>query len=176
MKKNITIAVLVGAVLSAGGFWVTQPTVQQIIDRGGDNLGALAGPDIPYQYLNVGGVRHEFRSMDFTAATTTPCALNSPAATSTLISFTAHGARTDSAGDTTFDMGIGSTAYATSSTRGTLVSATAWASASQFDLATSSSALIIPPNSFVLIKLSTSTLSTNYAGTGRCMATFQDLQ
>lgn len=84
MKKNLTIAVLVGAVLAAGGFWVTQPTVQQIIDRGGDNLGALAGPDIPSPYLKWGGVARYSGSIPFQTATNTVCAIQSPAATSTL--------------------------------------------------------------------------------------------
>lgn len=48
-------------------------------------LGALAGPDLPYPYIGVGGMR-EYRSYrtSLIQGSSTVCALQSPAATSTL--------------------------------------------------------------------------------------------
>lgn len=50
-------------------------------------FGALAGPDIPSEYLRWGGAasyRRQAELTNATAATNTPCILTSPAATSTL--------------------------------------------------------------------------------------------
>lgn len=47
-------------------------------------LGALSGPDIQSPYLKVGGVKREYRYVAFTGATSTPCSVVSPAATSSL--------------------------------------------------------------------------------------------
>jgi len=49
------------------------------------NLGALSGPDIPYFYLGVGGLRNFFNSSPLSTSTTTPCAFQANA-TSTLVS------------------------------------------------------------------------------------------
>lgn len=48
-------------------------------------LGSISGPDIPYQYLKVGGVQHWYVSTPLNAPTTTPCAIQSPSSTSTLV-------------------------------------------------------------------------------------------
>lgn len=49
-------------------------------------LGALAGPDLPYQYIGVGGVRtYSFQTNSLTQASSTLCSIQSPAATSTLV-------------------------------------------------------------------------------------------
>ena len=49
------------------------------------NLGAMASPIVPYDYMDFGGVRHEYRSMSTYSASTTICTLPSPSATSTLV-------------------------------------------------------------------------------------------
>lgn len=76
--KTIIAAAVAGAVILGGGvaFGLFKPAVA---------LGSLAGPDIPSPYLKWGGVA-EYRgnSTTLVAATTTPFAIQSPAATSTL--------------------------------------------------------------------------------------------
>lgn len=172
--KNILITTVIVALAGVALFAISQP--RTIIERVEDRVGALTGPDIPYTYLTVGGVRHEFRSRDFTTtASTTFCTLETPTGTSTLLAYTARGSRATSDGATTFDFGVGSTAYATSSTLGTIAAAQTWGSGAQFDFATSSNALIIPPNKFLVIKLATSSLSANFSATGQCGAVFQVL-
>ena len=81
MNKQLIIGGLV-AVLLAG--WLGAALQPDPVTPA-PQLGALTGPDIPYTYLNIGGVRHEYRSMAFTGATSTPCSVVSPAATSTLV-------------------------------------------------------------------------------------------
>lgn len=56
--------------------------------KNGENsiLGAVASPDIPSPYFSFGDVRQwAARDSDLTQATTTVCAIQSPAATSTLV-------------------------------------------------------------------------------------------
>jgi hypothetical protein len=75
---KITIALLVCLVL---GFLGTRLLLTE------QPLGAIAGPDIPSSYLKWGlghGVRVWANAVPFTTATTTVCAIQSPAATSTL--------------------------------------------------------------------------------------------
>lgn len=49
-------------------------------------FGAASGPELPFDHLTVNDVASYFaRDTDLTAATTTVCALQSPAATSTLV-------------------------------------------------------------------------------------------
>jgi len=51
----------------------------------GQELGALASPDIPYDWLRVGGVLHGYGHQSLRTATTTLCAIQSPTSTSTLV-------------------------------------------------------------------------------------------
>ena len=84
-RKLIWLA-LVLAVIALGVILVrpAKTVIQNI--TGQPQLGALTGPDIPSQYLNVGGVRHEYRSIStVTKSTTTPCMIQAPTSTSTLI-------------------------------------------------------------------------------------------
>lgn len=82
-KKIISIAGLLAVVLVG---WVVLKPEPEVVVQTPDKrpIGALAGPDIPYPYISVGGLVMEFRSMDFNGATSTPCSFISPASTSTL--------------------------------------------------------------------------------------------
>lgn len=79
LKTVIVAAVVALGVLFGGGLFT------------GDNapleskpIGALTGPEIASPYLAWGGVYHYAAATALTNATTTPCAIQSPAATSTL--------------------------------------------------------------------------------------------
>ena len=80
-------------------------------------LGSISGPDSPYTYYGVNGVRIYPNTRDFTTSTTTVCAIQSPAATSTLISggalFT-----TSSTTATTVTIAKSATAFATTTKLG----------------------------------------------------------
>lgn len=76
------------------------------------NPGALTGPDISSPYLSVGGVREEYRHQTLATATTTPCAIQSPAATSTL-NYAALRIDTATSTATTWTLAKATSAYAT---------------------------------------------------------------
>lgn len=81
MIKNTLIAALVAALLTAGAFAYLKPQQQPNEKK----VGALAGPEIPFSYLSWGGVTtYGANTMSLQTATNTVCALQAPAATSTL--------------------------------------------------------------------------------------------
>ncbi len=77
--KTVLISAVIAA-LVAGGLVVALPKDSE----GKPTLGSLAGPDIPSPWLRWGGVTEYAGSMALAQATTTVCAIQSPAATSTL--------------------------------------------------------------------------------------------
>lgn len=92
-KNSLTIIVsVVASVILVWGFGlggknietVTKEVVKEVKETG-QSLGALSGPDIPFDYLGWGGVRTYSQAMDMRVATATVCAIQSPAATSTLV-------------------------------------------------------------------------------------------
>lgn len=83
--KNISLVVIALVTVFASGV-VASFVAQSSSTNTKPTLGALAGPDIPSPYISFGDVRQfAARTSVLTAATTTVCALQSPAATSTLI-------------------------------------------------------------------------------------------
>lgn len=81
MVKNIGVVLSIVAIVLAGlALAKPVPVVT-------DNAGALSSPDLPFRYLSVGGVtRYMAKTSSLTQASTVVCALQSPAATSTLVS------------------------------------------------------------------------------------------
>lgn len=79
--KNTLIAAVIAVVISVG-FGVAFSHQPKTLPK----PGSLAGPDIPWPYLQWGGIP-EWRnsSSNLIAATTTPCNIQSPASTSTLV-------------------------------------------------------------------------------------------
>ena len=99
MNKNIIIAAVLVAVLLSGLVFVAikhevGKAVGQLSAQSGtqsQKFGAAAGPDMPFLYLRWGGgngMRSWPTSIPLTTATNTPCAILSPAATSTLVQAT----------------------------------------------------------------------------------------
>lgn len=89
VKNKLTIALAV-ALLVSGGFWLTKPTEQQVVERvveRAQSLGAVSGPDIQSPYLGWGqgqGNTWKFRA-DFNSASSTMCVSQiPPTATSTI--------------------------------------------------------------------------------------------
>lgn len=93
MDNKTIIVGLAVALLVAAGFWVLRPE-RVVYQNTGEPLGALAGPDIPSPYLRWGDVSTWQYSMSMVtnsyngaSGSTTPCAIQSPAATSSLVWF-----------------------------------------------------------------------------------------
>lgn len=80
--KNIAGAVLVVVLLGFGFYQVSKIEPAR---APAPVVGALSSPDIPSQYLRVGGVIHEYRFMNWNGGTSTPCSFVSPSSTSTLV-------------------------------------------------------------------------------------------
>lgn len=189
--KNLTIALLVGAVLAATGFWVARPIKQVVVEttrqQPSQSLGSLAGPDIPFDYLCLGGVCTYTRKMSFIQATTTVCQLQSPAATSTLL----MGGRTtvEVAGATTsviytlaknptqFALGgnVSTTTLIGSQINLMATNATSTIVASSTSSQDANLATVFAPNQWLNISASAggSAVPTGYSLDGVCTASFQ---
>jgi len=167
--KNIVIAILILIVVIGGGLYLTG-TENKVVPS--PSLGALAGPDIPYQWLRIGGVYNEYRSQSMRTATTSLCAMLSPAATSTLqfVSWQITAGTTTAA---TIDIGTSTTAFATTTN---LVTATAVASGAQgYKYWTPAGAALddamIAPSTYLNVMTASPGLS-GYTYTGTCQAVF----
>lgn len=110
MNKLATIGVGVVAVIALI-IGLRSPS-EKVVERRIEQVGALTGPDIPYNYLIVGGVKQWFASSGFASATNTVCALQSPVASSTLIRASAK-FTTSSTTATKVTIAKDATAYAT---------------------------------------------------------------
>lgn len=144
-------------------------------------FGALSSPDIPWTYLNWGGVIRPQNSMVMNTGTTTPCSIQSPAATSTLESFSA---RFDTSTSTTPTYFVAQSKIMTSTTTATTqvatqlitVAGTANEVGRLIDLvATSTSAgvaagWVFPPNSFINLAIAGGT--GTFSPSGECKATW----
>lgn len=175
--KNIVIAGLVAALLTGAIFVVMNPAQDGRDGANGQNgLGALSSPDVSSPYFSFGGVREWATSAEFKSASTT-CAVQSPAATTTLVSATA---RFDSIPDaaSTWELGNATTAYATTTSLGKF----ALGSGAKGDLiaTTSVTALTdgrVAPSTYINLKIATTTAGT-YSGwtpVGRCNVVFREI-
>lgn len=81
--KQIVASALVALVVTIVGVVSLAPATKTIIER---QSGAVASPDIPSPYLRWGGVTEWASAQKPLAATYNFCAMQSPAATSTLLS------------------------------------------------------------------------------------------
>lgn len=84
MNKSLltTIGVIIAVILSI--FAISRPAqVREVVEK--VSAGAVSSPDILSPYFSFGGARFWATKVDFATATTTVCAVQSPAATSTLV-------------------------------------------------------------------------------------------
>lgn len=92
--KKIIIAVVILAVVVVGWFLLQKSETVPPPDLPRP-LGALTGPDIPFDYLCTGGVCNYYRHVSLrtaggtTGGTFVPCSMRAPGATSTLVRATA---------------------------------------------------------------------------------------
>ena len=133
-------------------------------------LGASASPDSPFSWESVGGVRRFYGSMAMNTATTTVCAIQSPAVTSTLTYFSAVWDVSSSTASTV-TLAQAANAFATTTQLGVNHSIAADA---QSILVASSTALsannILAPSQFVVIGMKGG--SGTFSPVGYCKAEF----
>lgn len=170
--KVIGISLVTAIIVLVCGFTVLP---KQVKDAPTPNAGAVSSPDIPSPYFSYGDVRHWAGQESFIVATNTLCAIQSPAATSSL---TSAGARFDVQSPYTlqYELGVATTPYATT-TRLALM--TLAQSTNGLVIATTTNTALLDgflaPNSYVVLKVGSSTVGANYLPTGRCTATFREL-
>lgn len=181
-----SIAVGLGIILSLvlGGYAISKPATI-ITKTDGPKVGAVTGPDMPYPYISVNGVRTYYNNQTLKTATTTVCAVQSPVSTSTLVSATVA-FFTGSTTEATVAAAKASTAFATTTVLATstiaangqltlLVATTTPVSDSANGRATLSDR-IFAPNTYLVISM-TPTLGSvtgTFSPTGRCIANFQE--
>lgn len=154
---------------------VPAPVVNVNVPRQEAKLGSLTSPDITSPYLSVNGVVKYYSSLPFSAATTTPCSLQGPAATSTL-QFAGWQITVGTSTAATIDLGTSTTRYATTTN---LVAAKSIASGAQgyaywSPVGGSVNDAIIAPSEWVVVKTAGAGLS-GYTYSGTCSAVFQVL-
>lgn len=152
---------------------VPAPIVNINVPKQDQKFGALTGPDIYSPYLSVNGVTRFYVSGTFTGATTTPCSMQAPSATSTL-QFASWQITVGTSTAATIDLGTSTTRYATSTN---LVAAKSVASGAQgyaywSPLGGSVDDAKMAPNTWVNVKTAGAGLS-GYTYTGTCEAVFQ---
>ena len=160
----ITILAVAGCFLPFGGSTVVEKMV-----------GATPGSDFYYDSLNFNGVVTYYKEVGMLKATTSLCAIKSPAATTTLerIAWQITGGTTTAA---TIDIGTSTTAYATTTN---LVSATAVASGAQAykywtPVGGTVNDAMMSPNTWVNVMTAGAGLN-GYTYTGKCEAVFTEL-
>lgn len=136
------------------------------------DIGALPGPNINSRFLSVNGVTDYFTSITMKTSTTTICAIQSPAATSTL-TFASADFKTSSSTASYLTFAKASTAYATTTIIGSLAAIGAGAQATI--LASSTAAqyndIIFAPSKWLVFGMQ-GTAGT-YSPTGKCKAVFR---
>jgi hypothetical protein len=158
MQKNVYIAGLVAIVLAVGF---------ALVGGKGPSLGAVASPDLISPYFSFGGVRQWAAHTDsLKSATTTVCAIQSPAATSTL-RFGSIKLLTSSTTATTVTLAKASTAFATTTDLGSYsVGANAQATLVASSSPTSgNTALVFSPNTFFVVGMAGGVGTFSPAGT-----------
>jgi hypothetical protein len=168
-----TQKVLIGlAVVVVLGLGMTFPRGNTVVERI-TQLGAVASPDVNGPYLSVNGVASFYDRATMKQATSTLCSFRSPAATSSLFSFSADFTFLPTYA-TVYALGNDPTAFSTT-TIITAPGSMSYAANVQATSFASSSNVIIPPSTFVNLKLSTTTAgaSATFAPVGTCQVEFR---
>lgn len=161
--KTIVASLLVAILASVGigavvGHSGKSPVVQ---------VGAATSPDISSPYFSYGGVRHWAAQTGLRAGTTTVCALQSPASTSTAQTI---GVKIDNASSTAtiWDVAKASTPFATTTLLGSAYSVGAGAQAfiRASTSPTAGDASVFAPNTYVVIGVRQAISAGDTAGTG----------
>lgn len=171
MNKKTFLGLIVIAIIAIGGCIYLQPKAQ--INQ--DKAGAVSGPDINSPYLNVNGVSTEYRSMGFSPATTTPCVIKSPAASSTLAysTFNVYTA-TSTAGTVT--LATSTTAFATTTPLFTTTIPSGLTRSFQFVASTTDASGLgqtIAPSTYLVYGVAGQSYGYTYGGS--CKAVFRVL-
>jgi len=171
IQKLLVVGVLVAVGIGLAGLFKS-PGIQTIVK----DVGSVTGPDSYFQCETHNGIQSCFNRVSLTQATTTICAIKSPAATSTLAWATLH-IDVSSSTTNTFTFARATTPYATTTVIN--ISQPTVASGLEANIVATSSSLIFSPNTYFVVGQagnsaangSTITFSEN----GNCQAEFMVL-
>lgn len=150
---------IIALVLSATGGTVT------------NNLSAVSSPDISSPYFSYSDIRHwGAKTTNLTQATTTICALQSPAATSSLQTASIR-LTTSSTTASTLTLAKATTPYATSTSLGAV---SASANGQIVGVASTTGSHIFAPNQYFVVGMQGGT--GTFSPTGVCQATWVEIQ
>lgn len=177
--KHILAAGITAGIVTFGVIYAYGPSASVVPEprERGETLGALAGPDINSTYLRWGGVATYRTSAALNTATTTPCALQSPAATSTLV----RAALQINVGTTTqtlWTVAKAATPYATTtSLNDSLITLASGAQGTMLHLASTTDIGIngvdtIAPNQYIVWGVAGTAIADSSKLTGTCQAEF----
>jgi hypothetical protein len=173
MNKFVIGGVVVAILLGVVGIAKDTKVVQTVVEKDGVQVGAVT-PFSPTPELNLGGLRLVGLKKPLATGTSTVCAIQSPTATSTLLTggvqFTLA-----STSAVTFELSKGTTQFATSTRIGTLYGVGASAQATIVASSTGSVAgdgTIFAPSTWFIGKFLDVNNGTGNASTGQCWATW----
>ncbi len=172
-KQILSILMVIGLIVAGCGFFIAKitnhvpvPTQNQIQSYGS------ASPDIPSPYFSYGDLRHWATKTTMYQGTTTLCAMQSPAATTTLRSATANFTFSATYAND-YQLANATSAFATTTNLGKItIAANALGTLVATTTVTALTDGIVAPNTWINLKVSTSTASTTFAPIGTCAATF----
>lgn len=170
--KNLVAGLGVILALVLGFVGATRQTSQVVIERPSEQLGALTGPDIASPYISVGGLQMYSADVAMRAATTTLCAIQAPASTSTL-RFAGFTITTGTSTAATIDIGTSTTAFATTTNLSAANSVASGAQGSSYWQPVGGAVRdsTMAPNEWVVFKTAGAGLG-GYTYTGTCSAQF----
>lgn len=165
----VALVVVLLALVAGGSFYAGTQTVATPAS------GAISGPDISSTYISVNGVQTYSYKLTFGKATTTPCSIQSPAATSTIVDANFQ-INTGTSTAATIDLGTGTTRYATTTNLIAAKSIASGASGNSNWVSAGGTAEdnIMAPNTWVIVKTAGAGLS-GYTYGGTCSAQFRVL-
>ena len=185
--KQIGASVLASLIVVAGVLWVANPKQGPTGPQGPQgpqgipgeqSLGALSSPDISSPYLSWGNVRDWRLGQDpLNTGTTSLCAIQTPAATSTLVSATLRIATLPYA--VSVEISNATTAHASTTRLGARTMA---ATSEGFLVASTTTNLpngVVFPNSYINFRVATSAapdaVNANFQPTGKCSVVFREI-
>lgn len=174
MDKNqpiLVIGVVLAIVIAGLALFTHGASLGSVIDGNFTSYNAVKLTDSADQLQFNGNTNVSVKRILSTSGTTTPCAILSPSATSTLLSFTfmpTVGTTTAS----TLTLATSTTAYATTSALAG-ASAVSYTPTRAYSWAAGKDDSIVYPSTYLVLGLAAGTASGGHVMTGVCVANFQ---
>lgn len=175
-KQNFLNVILGIGIVIVGFVAFTVKSTNTVIDKTVTNeVGAVVSSELSTNNFAFGEVRKWAYRPKFNVASSTLCAIKSPAATSTLV-YAGYEIAVGTSTATTIDIAKGNTAYATTTLllTGTAVASGAKANVSWTTAGASAADDIMAPSTWVIVKVATTDALGGYTFGGRCSAVFQE--